>query len=74
MAAVGSGVFGGSAWLVDSGAWIRRFPTLRPGRGHRPLGLVLDGRYRVDALIAVGGMATVYRALDTAWTGWWRSR
>nr|WP_203606027.1 Stk1 family PASTA domain-containing Ser/Thr kinase [Streptomyces sp. SID8014] len=29
------------------------------------MGLVLDGRYRVDALIAVGGMATVYRALDT---------
>ncbi|WP_422941790.1 Stk1 family PASTA domain-containing Ser/Thr kinase [Streptomyces albidoflavus] len=33
--------------------------------GTAPLGLVLDGRYRVDALIAVGGMATVYRALDT---------
>ncbi|WP_436736523.1 Stk1 family PASTA domain-containing Ser/Thr kinase [Streptomyces sp. BBFR102] len=33
--------------------------------GTDPLGLVLDGRYRVDALIAVGGMATVYRALDT---------
>ncbi|MFI6346950.1 Stk1 family PASTA domain-containing Ser/Thr kinase [Streptomyces sp. NPDC050560] len=29
------------------------------------VGQVLDGRYRVDALIAVGGMATVYRALDT---------
>ncbi|MEE1942455.1 Stk1 family PASTA domain-containing Ser/Thr kinase [Streptomyces sp. TRM 70361] len=29
------------------------------------LGHVLDGRYRVDARIAVGGMATVYRALDT---------
>ncbi|MEQ4197220.1 Stk1 family PASTA domain-containing Ser/Thr kinase [Streptomyces sp. YIM 103828] len=26
---------------------------------------MLDARYRVDALIAVGGMATVYRALDT---------
>jgi len=26
---------------------------------------VLDGRYRVDARIAVGGMATVYRAVDT---------
>lgn len=25
---------------------------------------MLDGRYRVDARIAVGGMATVYRALD----------
>ena len=28
------------------------------------IGHVLDGRYRVDARIAVGGMATVYRALD----------
>ncbi|WP_179166458.1 Stk1 family PASTA domain-containing Ser/Thr kinase [Streptomyces sp. CB03238] len=33
---------------------------------HDPLvGQLLDGRYRVDARIAVGGMATVYRALDT---------
>ncbi len=29
------------------------------------VGQVLDGRYRVEARIAVGGMATVYRALDT---------
>lgn len=29
------------------------------------VGQVLDGRYRVDARIAIGGMATVYRALDT---------
>ncbi|QNP73192.1 Stk1 family PASTA domain-containing Ser/Thr kinase [Streptomyces roseirectus] len=28
------------------------------------VGQVLDGRYRVDARIAVGGMATVYRAVD----------
>ncbi|WP_405784296.1 Stk1 family PASTA domain-containing Ser/Thr kinase [Streptomyces sp. NBC_00859] len=26
---------------------------------------MLDGRYRVDACVAVGGMATVYRAVDT---------
>ncbi|AXK32624.1 serine/threonine protein kinase [Streptomyces armeniacus] len=33
---------------------------------HDPLvGQRLDGRYRVDARIAVGGMATVYRAVDT---------
>ncbi|GAA2491723.1 Stk1 family PASTA domain-containing Ser/Thr kinase [Streptomyces gobitricini] len=33
---------------------------------HDPLvGQLLDGRYRVDTRIAVGGMATVYRALDT---------
>jgi eukaryotic-like serine/threonine-protein kinase len=29
------------------------------------IGQVIDGRYRVEARIAVGGMATVYRALDT---------
>ncbi|MBT2412134.1 Stk1 family PASTA domain-containing Ser/Thr kinase [Streptomyces sp. ISL-12] len=29
------------------------------------VGQELDGRYRVDARIAVGGMATVYRAVDT---------
>jgi beta-lactam-binding protein with PASTA domain len=29
------------------------------------VGQVVDGRYRVDARIAAGGMATVYRALDT---------
>ncbi len=28
------------------------------------VGLVLDGRYRVDTLIATGGMSTVYRGLD----------
>ncbi|WP_405580501.1 Stk1 family PASTA domain-containing Ser/Thr kinase [Streptomyces sp. NBC_01190] len=33
---------------------------------HDPLvGQVLDGRYRVESRIAVGGMATVYRAVDT---------
>ncbi|WP_329194594.1 MULTISPECIES: Stk1 family PASTA domain-containing Ser/Thr kinase [unclassified Streptomyces] len=29
------------------------------------VGQTLDGRYRIDARIAAGGMATVYRALDT---------
>jgi len=28
-------------------------------------GHVLDGRYRIESRIAVGGMATVYRAMDT---------
>ncbi|MEU9863198.1 Stk1 family PASTA domain-containing Ser/Thr kinase [Streptomyces sp. NPDC047971] len=33
---------------------------------HDPLvGQLLDDRYRVDARVAVGGMATVYRAVDT---------
>jgi serine/threonine-protein kinase len=30
----------------------------------RLVGRVLDGRYRVDARVAKGGMATVYEALD----------
>ncbi len=29
------------------------------------VGQTIDGRYRIDARIAAGGMATVYRALDT---------
>ncbi|MBC3985825.1 Stk1 family PASTA domain-containing Ser/Thr kinase [Streptomyces sp. AC536] len=29
------------------------------------VGQVLDGRYRIEARIAIGGMATVYRAVDT---------
>jgi serine/threonine-protein kinase len=29
------------------------------------VGVALDGRYRVDALIATGGMSAVYRGLDT---------
>ncbi|MEV4948336.1 Stk1 family PASTA domain-containing Ser/Thr kinase [Streptomyces sp. NPDC053755] len=29
------------------------------------VGRLLDGRYRVEARVAVGGMATVYRAVDT---------
>jgi serine/threonine-protein kinase len=28
------------------------------------VGIVLDGRYRVDAMIATGGMSSVYRGLD----------
>jgi serine/threonine protein kinase, bacterial len=29
------------------------------------IGVALDGRYRVDALIATGGMSAVYRGIDT---------
>lgn len=39
---------------------------VQPSRQPDPLiGAVLDGRYRVDAPIASGGMSTVYRCLDT---------
>lgn len=35
------------------------------GRGNGLVGSMLEGRYRVDSLIARGGMSTVYRGLDT---------
>ncbi|TXI60651.1 protein kinase domain-containing protein [Mycolicibacterium mageritense] len=39
--------------------------SVEPYRQSDPLvGAVLDGRYRVDAAIASGGMSTVYRGLD----------
>ncbi len=34
-------------------------------RADRLLGAVLDGRYRVDAVLARGGMSTVYQGVDT---------
>ncbi|MDA3649270.1 Stk1 family PASTA domain-containing Ser/Thr kinase [Saccharopolyspora indica] len=37
----------------------------RRGRGASLVGAMLERRYRVDALIARGGMSTVYRGLDT---------
>lgn len=40
-------------------------PSPAFGQGDPIVGQLLDGRYRVDARIAVGGMATVYRAVDT---------
>ncbi|WP_030543009.1 Stk1 family PASTA domain-containing Ser/Thr kinase [Streptomyces albus] len=40
-------------------------PSSGPRREDPLVGQVLDGRYRIDARIATGGMATVYRGLDT---------
>ncbi|SCK24726.1 Stk1 family PASTA domain-containing Ser/Thr kinase [Streptomyces sp. WMMB 322] len=40
-------------------------PSSGPAGESPPVGQVLDGRYRVESRIAVGGMATVYRAVDT---------
>lgn len=37
----------------------------RPGRGSGLVGTSLEGRYRIDALIARGGMSVVYRGVDT---------
>lgn len=43
----------------------RRLPCVDTTLQDPLVGQVLDGRYRIDARIAVGGMATVYRAVDT---------
>lgn len=43
----------------------RRLPCVDTTLQDPLVGQVLDGRYRVEARIAVGGMATVYRAVDT---------
>lgn len=38
--------------------------TAEPPRTDPLLGRVLEGRYRIDAVVASGGMATVFRGLD----------
>lgn len=38
---------------------------VQPGRGDNLVGSFLERRYRVDSLIARGGMSAVYRGLDT---------
>ncbi|MEV0058144.1 Stk1 family PASTA domain-containing Ser/Thr kinase [Saccharopolyspora shandongensis] len=40
-------------------------PETRSGGGASLVGAMLERRYRVDSLIARGGMSTVYRGLDT---------
>lgn len=54
-----------SAELDGLSATARRLTCVDTTLQDPLVGQVLDGRYRVDARIAVGGMATVYRALDT---------
>ena len=36
-----------------------------PDVNSAPVGVLLNGRYRLDSRIAQGGMSTVYRAFDT---------
>ncbi len=43
----------------------RRLPSVDTTLQDPLVGQLLDGRYRIDGRIAVGGMATVYRAVDT---------
>ncbi|RRO14877.1 Stk1 family PASTA domain-containing Ser/Thr kinase [Saccharopolyspora rhizosphaerae] len=40
-------------------------PETRQGQGNSLVGALLERRYRVDSVIARGGMSTVYRGLDT---------
>ncbi|WP_461152691.1 Stk1 family PASTA domain-containing Ser/Thr kinase [Saccharopolyspora tripterygii] len=40
-------------------------PETRQGQGSSLVGAFLERRYRVDSVIARGGMSTVYRGLDT---------
>ncbi|MFR9729202.1 Stk1 family PASTA domain-containing Ser/Thr kinase [Saccharopolyspora sp. MS10] len=40
-------------------------PGTRPGSGSELVGAMLERRYRVDSVIARGGMSVVYRGLDT---------
>ncbi|MEU6127873.1 Stk1 family PASTA domain-containing Ser/Thr kinase [Saccharopolyspora sp. NPDC047091] len=40
-------------------------PETRPGGGSELVGTMLERRYRVDSVIARGGMSVVYRGLDT---------
>ncbi|MBQ0923196.1 Stk1 family PASTA domain-containing Ser/Thr kinase [Saccharopolyspora endophytica] len=40
-------------------------PETRQGQGNSLVGAFLERRYRVDSMIARGGMSTVYRGLDT---------
>ena len=50
---------------VGEHSWLRTMCAVETHQQSDPLaGVVLDGRYRVDTLIATGGMSRVYRGLD----------
>lgn len=55
----------GAAEIVGVSVAARRLTCVDTTLQDPLVGQVLDGRYRVEARIAVGGMATVYRAVDT---------
>ncbi len=55
--------------LVEPGQDRRDESVARPGRPHLlKSGVVLQGRYRILNVLGVGGMSTVYRALDLRFT------
>src|SRR5690606_40467435 len=58
-------LFRSSDWNSVPGSWRNMTPSTRSRRGARLVGSTLERRYRVDSLIARGGMSAVYRGLDT---------
>lgn len=51
--------------LVASSSGDRTIPRVETSVDAAPVGRLVDSRYRIDATVARGGMATVYLAFDT---------